>query len=186
MEIAYHRLYVMKIVEDLINTFRFVHPCEENLSTFSFSFRSIILSAASESSQLVNFRCREKGIPCDLTKPESRTNIVANLKLKNAGVQFSGWVGEKIFHPFCPADNNPSNSWWSSYNKIKHGDVTDAAYGSLENAMLSVSACILALGPHLLSDGTLWLVRKASDGRDVSTFESYGFSVIGDTEFFHE
>ena len=184
-DFSVQRLLVLSIVDELRRTFRYLHPCDQNSNSYSIALYSTILQAASASERLIKLRCSELGIVYKVKLPEDRRVIADGLKLSGSSVMFHDWSGGRVFSPFLTWGSQGSTPWWDKYNAVKHDSANALQSSTLENAMYSVSAAILALGPHLISDGMTWLTSDLPSGTPASRFSDLGFSVVASEDFWN-
>ncbi|WP_063564031.1 hypothetical protein [Paenibacillus sp. O199] len=162
------RSQFLQIEKEMIKTFDYVEPNNNNLKTNSIRFASIIR----ESCNLFELVSREVYINLFEVPDEKRINIFNYLSLDGI-MNFSNvclsspyipsMIDDK--HKFLPFKelikwdkSSPVNSkflpkWWSVYNKIKHSnDGIDNA--TLENALLSVGGVYVLIN-GVYGDGVL-------------------------------
>jgi hypothetical protein len=177
------RLLVLSIVDELRRSFRYLHPCNRNSHAYSVALYSIVLQAASAAERIIKQRCTELGEQCKLKTPSGRKLLSEKLHFTGTGVVFHEWLDGRVFSPFQTWASEESTPWWESYNSIKHDADVSLISSTLENAVDCVSASILALGRHLLSDGMMWLHENQTTSAQTSRFSDLGFSVVAPEGF---
>ena len=135
LEISYET-----IESRLVQSFQYVTPETNNRSCYSFTFSSIIRDTGSTFDSIIRELIEKSG-----NKGKYDDGIRGHLEflkscensLDKSSVGFN--YDQKTILPFkiC-GDSSPL--WWQAYNKVKHYEVGNYAFGNLENALVAVAA----------------------------------------------
>lgn len=148
---------------ELINSFHYVNPVLENLSTSSVKFATIIressnlfeqiariiynkLFVVTGSINIYNYLSLDKFL--DFQNSKLHCPILQNIAINkplllNPFYEMSTWDKDsRIEDAFIP-------KWWTAYNKIKHSPTELTVYSTLENAVRSLLASYLIISKYL-------------------------------------
>lgn len=158
----------------MINSFQYVHPTANNISTTSVRFASIIR----ESSNLFEIISRNVYNRLYIVPNSTDINIMNFLSLDaffylREGVLSAPTLQDEfsesdILKPFKTLETWDKNSlitkehipiWWKSYNKLKHDILGIQQYATFENALLSLGAIYLIIS-RIYGEGVVGGILK--------------------------
>lgn len=152
--------YFLTIEEDLINTFSYVEPCEENMNVYSTRFANILLSSASETDTVLKRLC---AVLDDTSDAKNEPMYRRELVLKH-GLRFSEVMVQTMRYSLrvCPWENwsapNPETpKWWTAYNNVKHHLDTNYSDANLGNAFRALSGLFVVLVMYYRAIGKKYL-----------------------------
>jgi hypothetical protein len=157
------KLQYFSIERELINSFHYVNPVLENLSTSSVKFATIIRESSNLFEQIAriiytrlfvikgtiniyNYLSLDRFL--DFQNSKLHCPILQNLALDkpillNPFYEMSAWDKDSRI------EDNLIPKWWSAYNKIKHSPTELTLYSTLENAIRSLLASYLIITKYL-------------------------------------
>jgi len=143
------------IVNDFMEIFNFIEPCDANQSVYSHRIFELLLRTATE------FEANCIGIlKSNHVNPFGKDyNIRDYYKLNSAlylskyNVKFSRWAEQYYYRPFIEWDKGPSLSWYQAYNHSKHNRFSNYKEANLYNLLISICGLICVL--HAQFDITL-------------------------------
>lgn len=156
-DLPYDESHLIKSLEQLSTLihsanriFRTIFPCEENLNTFGFDIRNILILSCTE------FETQFVGIlKANNIRPQSKyptTNDYVKLKnvlkLSEYEVKFNLYPDLPSFNPFKNwRTQQPTESigWYANYNAVKHDRDTNFHKGRLIDLIHSISACYIMI-----------------------------------------
>lgn len=143
--------YYLMLENKLIATFNFVEPCENNLSTYSNEYASLIQSVGAELDEFFKVYCsfplyEHKKITdyanyIFQNEPSTISTELLICERKYSITPFSSW------NLACPAK---SLSWWQAFDNIKHSRTTHFSDASLNNALNILGALFILESKYLV------------------------------------
>lgn len=174
------KLQYFSVEKELLNSFQFVNPVEQNLKTSSVKFATMIRESSSlfeqisriiyqrlfkdfEGINIYNYLSLDKflkfnslNFSCPTLKNISDTNDDLLRPFKC----ISSWNGESKL------ENKHIPIWWNAFNKIKHSPNELTEFSTLENAIQSLLASYIIITKYLGSgvvSGDLSVPEKNSN-----------------------
>lgn len=131
-------IYYLNFEERFLNTTKYVEVNTRNYSTYSIEYTSLLLSICSEIDVLL------KEI-CGFNQTDNK-NINDYFTIVSS--KFPDIFQEKVIcsfssitlMPFSSWKASQSPTWWTNYNKVKHGRLNNFMYGNLGNVLNALAA----------------------------------------------
>lgn len=163
--------YYLMLENKLITTFNFVELCDNNLSTYSNEYASLIQSIGSELDEFFKVYCsfplHERKTISDYANylfqnEPSITNVEILISEKKYSIiPFSSW------NLSCPSK---SLSWWQAFDNIKHSRTAHFSDASLNNVLNILGALFILESKYLVR------IADISVEPDIPNRESFLFS----------
>jgi hypothetical protein len=135
-----HRMIVRSIFEEISQIFRFIHPSDDNLETFSIGLYSLLLQAGSEFDKLLNLRLSQLDPTGSIGNADKRKDAFNRLQIENSFVEFIDWTSERRFDPFLDWGQGNELQWFTRYGNSKHDPKNLIQHATLNNVLLAASS----------------------------------------------
>lgn len=150
--------YYIHLENEFINTTEFVMLDENNFETFSIEYQKLLLAIGSECEIIFRELCGFDSDDTSKNIADFRNKIKSsNLMDLNNQVHIMGVSSLNMIEPFGETWPNQTPTWWSEYNKVKHGRTLNYKKANLENVLYTLA------GLYLLEEYLHRKVRKQNE-----------------------